>query len=372
MSAGCDPSGGEVSDEIVSAVVGQLRPGRPGGAGRGETWLELEGQHAFLKEKKVDDGLKLTKIRALLHRRGVEVPYRTLYRYCAAAFPDQVGGQRETVPVADGEPGQELQADFGRLGKVGLVAVRRRVVKGLVLSACVSCHQFCWPTYGESLPEVIEGFEEAWEFYGGVFRVLIVDNFFKAVVDRADPLNPRLNPAFLEYAQARGFRIDPCVVASPTQKPRVERAVPYCRDSGFAGEDFPDLLAARRGMRRWCLEEAGTRIHGTTQRRPLEHFLEAEQAHLLPAPTARYDPPVHATPRSPATITSRSRRRSTRFRVAASASTWRCAPTAVWSRSSSTVSCSANPRGRRLAAGAPSPRTCPSTSAPTPCATSST
>jgi len=26
--------------------------------------------------------------------------------------------------------------------------------------------------------------------------------------------------------------------------------VPYCRDSAFAGEDFPDLLAARRMMRR--------------------------------------------------------------------------------------------------------------------------
>lgn len=73
--------------------------------------------------------------------------------------------------------------------------------------------------------------------------------------------------------------------------------MPYCRDSGFAGEDFPDLLAARRGMRRWCLEEAGTRIHGTTQRRPLEHFVEVEQGHLLPAPTARYDTPVFATPK---------------------------------------------------------------------------
>jgi hypothetical protein len=96
--------------------------------GRGETWFELEGQHAFLKEK-VEEGLKLTKIRTLLRRRGVEVPYRTLYRYCASAFPDQVRGQRETVRVADGEPGHELQADFGRLGKVGLMAGSRRAVK---------------------------------------------------------------------------------------------------------------------------------------------------------------------------------------------------------------------------------------------------
>ena len=40
------------------------------------------------------------------------------------------------------------------------------------------------------------------------------------------------------------------------------------------------------------MEEAGTRIHGTTQRRPLEHFLEVEHVHLLSAPTDRYDVPV--------------------------------------------------------------------------------
>ena len=61
--------------------------------GRGETWFDLEGQHAFLKEK-VDDGLKLTNIRMLLRRRGVEVHYRTLYRYCATA-----GGQLRLAPI---------------------------------------------------------------------------------------------------------------------------------------------------------------------------------------------------------------------------------------------------------------------------------
>ncbi len=150
-SAGFDPTGNEVDGELVSSVVAQLRPGRPAGVGRGETWFELEGQHTFLKEK-VEEGLKLTKIRTLLRRRGVEVPCRTLYRYCASVFPDQVGGQRETVRVADGEPGHELQADFGRLGKVGLVAGSRRVVKGLVLTACVSRHQFCWPPMGRACP----------------------------------------------------------------------------------------------------------------------------------------------------------------------------------------------------------------------------
>lgn len=285
--AGFDPGSGEISDEVVAAVVAQFRSGRRGW--HGASWARLEGQHAFIQQQ-VKDGLTLTKIHTLLRRRGCDVPYRTLYRYSAAEF--QIGGVRDTVRVDDGEPGHELQVDFGRLGRVGLPGGPQRLVKGLILTACVSRQQFCWPTYGETVAEVIEGFEEAWEFFDGVFRVAIVDNL-KAVVDRADPLNPRLNPTFLEYAQARGFVVDPCIVASPTQKPRVERAVPYCRDSGFAGEHYPDIVWARRGMRRWCIEEAGGRIHGTTQRRPLEHFIEVEKEHLLPAPESRYDTPVH-------------------------------------------------------------------------------
>lgn len=291
-AAGFDARGHEVSDEVVGAVLHRLRPGRPGGD-HGESWAALVGQHEYVKGL-LDERLRLTKIQSLLRRRNVEVPYRTLHRYCVAEFA--FGGRGDTVPVADGEPGQELQIDFGRLGKVGLISGQRRVVKGLILTAVVSRLVFCWPTYGETVLEVIEGLEEAWAFFEGVFRVLIVDNL-KAIVDRADPLTPRLNPMFLEYAQARGFVIDPCIVGSPTQKPRVERAVPYCRDSGFAGENFCDIHASRVGMRRWCLEDAGMRIHGTTQRRPLEHFREVERAQLLPLPTARYDIPTVTSPK---------------------------------------------------------------------------
>jgi hypothetical protein len=46
--------------------------------------------------------------------------------------------------------------------------------------------------------------------------------------------------------------------------------VGYFRKSFFAGEEFADLAAARRQAERWCLSTAGLRIHGTTQRRPLE------------------------------------------------------------------------------------------------------
>ena len=38
-------------------------------------------------------------------------------------------------------------------------------------------------------------------------------------------------------------------------------------------------------------------MHGTTAQRPAEHFAADEQPLLLPAPLARYDVPVFATPK---------------------------------------------------------------------------
>ena len=134
------------------------------------------------------------------------------------------------------------------------------------------------------------GCEAAWEFFGGVFRVMVIDNL-KAVIDRADPCAARVSVTFREYAQSRGFVVDATRVRRPDDKPRVERSVPYVRGSFFAGEDFGSLEEAQRAARRWCEEVAGLRIHGTTRRRPAELSLR-EHPHLLPAPEQPYDVPT--------------------------------------------------------------------------------
>jgi hypothetical protein len=107
---------------------------------------------------------------------------------------------------------------------------------------------------------------------------------------------PRITPAFLEYAQARHFHIDPARVRAPRDKGRVERAVPGVRDDCFAGEVLTTLEAARAWGRHWCLNDYGLRRHSRTQRRPLEHFQAEEQARLRPAPTTPYDIPLWSAP----------------------------------------------------------------------------
>ena len=194
---------GQLDDGFLGAVCERVRPGRPNG--HGQAWATLVARHDRIKAW-LDDGLTVVKIGTLLAREGVVVPERTLHRYALVAC--EHGRGRRTVRVADGEPGAELQVDFGRMGLVpDPVAGRSRVCHALIFTACWSRHCFVWLTFTQTTVEVIAGFEAAWSFFGGVFKVVIPDNL-KAIVEHADPTGPRLSQAFVEYAQARGFVID--------------------------------------------------------------------------------------------------------------------------------------------------------------------
>lgn len=252
-----------VDDDLVASVVSAVRPARPNG--HGMAWEELEGHQEQIASWLAGDGkdakpLSVVKVHELLARQGCVVPYRTLHRFAA----ERCGFRAKdtTVRVADGEPGVELQVDFGHVGYLTDPADgRRRKVHALIFTACYSRHLFVWLTYSQTLVAVIAGCEAAWAFFGGVFKVLIPDNM-KAIVTNPDPVNPRLSQGWLDYAQHVGFGTDPARVRSPKDKPKVERAVQYVRGNFWAGESFTSLEEAQERATVWCAERAGMRIHG--------------------------------------------------------------------------------------------------------------
>jgi transposase len=241
---------GQLTDELVGRVVEVVRPHRSDG--HGAAWRVLGAHHDRIAGW-VKADLTGVRVQELLEREGVVVPLRTVQRYVAEVC-GRTRGQGPTVPVADGEPGVECQVDFGKMGLIPDPATgRMRVVHALIFTACYSRHVFVWLSHRQTTDAVIAGCEAAWRFFGGVFRVLIPDNL-EAVVDAADALEPKLNQAFVEYAQARGFVIDPARVRHPKDKPRVERNVTFVRRSMFAGESFVDLADAQRHAAEWCQE----------------------------------------------------------------------------------------------------------------------
>jgi len=291
-AAGIAADAGALTDDDVREVLLALQP--TGGRPRGDGWAQCAAQREAIRHW-LTDGLRLTKIRKLLARQGVVIAYPTLYRF--AVLELQFGQTATTLPVLDGDPGQELQIDTGWVGwLMPPPPAPRRRFRAWIFSAVCSRHRFVYPTFEETTARAIEACEAAWAFYGGIFHVLIPDNT-KAIITQADPLAPRITPAFLEYAQARHFHIDAARAKHARDKARVERAVPGVRDDCFAGEILTTLDDARAHAQQWCLEEYGLRRHSRTQRRPREHFETEERAALGPAPTTPYDIPLWSEPK---------------------------------------------------------------------------
>jgi len=281
-----------LTDELVAAVIACLnvRPARE----HGESWATIAARRSFIAEK-LGDGLLLTKVHRLLKRNGIVVPYATLHRYAVQEL--DFGHGAPTIPVADCAPGQELQLDTGWMMHLEPdITGKRRRFKAWIFTSVCSRHRFVYPCLHETTASAIEACEAAWKFFGGIFHVLIPDNT-KAIVWRADPLDPVLVEAFLEYSQARGFVVDPARVRHPRDKAKVERSVPTVREDCFRGERLRSIPEALERAAAWSLHEYGMRKHTSTQRLPLEHFEAEEKAQLLAAPRDPYDLPVWSDPK---------------------------------------------------------------------------
>jgi hypothetical protein len=109
--AGVVPGPEGLTDAQVTTGLRALHP--PAVRQRGDAWALCEAQRKPI-EAWLGQGLRLTKIRNLLGRRGVAVPYATLHRFAVAELG--FGRGAATVAIVDGEPGQEVQMDTGWVG----------------------------------------------------------------------------------------------------------------------------------------------------------------------------------------------------------------------------------------------------------------
>lgn len=292
-SLGLAPSD-ELTDERVRGVA-QCVQARPLPAVSDPRQL-LEKRRVQIEQwLKQAEPLTLVRIHELLARDGTEVSYATLRRWAQATLG--IGARSPTVRVDDPPAGEEAQVDFGLMGYVTGAAGKRRKLHVLIVTLPMSRYQFVWPTFLQTTEALVDGLDAAWKFFGGVTLRLVLDNTSAAIV-RASAQDPTIHPSFAEYAQARGFFIDPARVRHPRDKARVENQVPFVRERWFAGESFPDDLAVlRAAAEAWSRDVAGSRVHGTTRRVPREVFEAEEQGFLLPPPTEPFDLPRWSEPK---------------------------------------------------------------------------
>jgi hypothetical protein len=103
-------SGTDVLDEQLESILVAMKTGT--GRPRGDAWFRCVEHRTFIEEKLKQT--KLTKVRKLLIRKGVDLPYATLHRFAVEELG--FGRRATTIPVADGAPGEEVQLDTGWVG----------------------------------------------------------------------------------------------------------------------------------------------------------------------------------------------------------------------------------------------------------------
>lgn len=197
------------------------------------------------------------------------------------------------IPV-ETVPGDVAQVDFGYVGMLvdpKTRKLRRAWVFTMVLG--YSRHLFAKIVFDQRAETWVQLHIEAFAALGGVPRTIVPDNLKAAVIRVAfavDRDDSGLNRTYCELARFYGFVVDPTPPRSPKKKGKVESTVRYVKSNFFGPRAFEHADEAQAELRRWTIEIAGAREHGTTHRKPLEVFEAEERAALDPLPERPYVP----------------------------------------------------------------------------------
>jgi transposase len=254
---------------------------------RSVTWPVLEAKRELISS------MLATNTLATVHQRlrdehGLSVSVTSLRRYVWQAFPDR--NAAAATPLRPPVPPGEAQIDYGYLGRwLDPVGDRIRRVWAFVIVLACSRHMFVRPVLRMDQTSWVAAHVAGWEFFGACPVRLVSDNLKTGVI-KADLYDPRLNRAYAEMANHYGCLIDPARAKKPKDKPRVERMMPYVRDSFWRGRTFGSVVDMQARALEWCTTIAGSRAHRSLDgAQPLALFQALEAPALLPLPPAPFE-----------------------------------------------------------------------------------
>ena len=267
--AGVQPSEAELTEALGSGVQA------PRQASTVEPYREaIEG---WLKQ-----GVEMTAIWLRLRENfGYTGGYSSIRRFVHRLEPVEP----EVFVRVHSEPGEDMQVDFGSVGKLyDPVTKRIRTAYVFVATLGYSRHQYAELVFDQKVKTWIGVHKRAFRFFGGVPHRVIPDNL-KAAVLKALVHDPILGEAYRRMGLYYGFLISPTIPYTPRHKGKVENGVHYVQRNFMAGQEFVDIQVANVHLLDWVMNTAGVRKHGTTGEAPLTLFNEYEKARLLPLPT---------------------------------------------------------------------------------------
>src|SRR5580704_4246437 len=288
--AGIVPGGPAKSEEEWAELVRGWFPELADTRLRQVTWPAIAEHHDYIVEQMKARVRMSTIHQRLRDERGLAASVASFRRYVNANVPEEVRRSQVTVwNPHPAEAGEQAQIDYGQLGRwLDPACGKLRTVWAFVMVLACSRHMFVRPVLKMDQRAWTGCHVEAFEFFGGVPARLVPDNL-KTGVDKPDLYDPKINRSYAELAEHYGCLVDPARAVKPRDKARVERPMPYVRDSFWRGREFTSLERMQAEAARWSAEVAGRRAC-----RPLEGaapaavFEAVEKDALRPLPKAPF------------------------------------------------------------------------------------
>jgi transposase len=184
-------------------------------------------------------------------------------------------------------PAQQIQLDYGKMGlHWDPLEKRRRTLYAFIGTLSFSRHKFVQFVYSQNQQSFTQSHVDMFTWFGGVTRILTMDNLKDGVL-KPDIYDPIINRSYADLAEFYKTFIDPCRIASPQDKGKVERDVPTVRE--FFRKTITLYPSASIGelnsyAREWLVKEYGLRPHGSTGEAPYALFTNYERPVLSPLP----------------------------------------------------------------------------------------
>ncbi len=178
--------------------------------------------------------------------------------------------------------GEQAQVDWAHFGKARFGSAER-TLWGFVSVLSWSRAIFLRFYPGASTAYFLDGHVEAFSSWGGCPRVVLYDNLKSVVLERrGDAI--RFHPDILALAAHYGFEPRPVAVRRPNEKPRVERAIRFVRESFFVATEWKDLAELNRLATEWCLGAAMERRWPEDRALNVRDAFEIEKQRLAALP----------------------------------------------------------------------------------------
>ena len=180
-------------------------------------------------------------------------------------------------------PGEEAQVDYGE-GALTRVpgSERYRKPRLFVMTLRYSRRSFRRVVWKSSQETWARLHEEAWRYFGGPCRYVVLDNLKEGVI-KPDLYEPQLNAVYAATLKHYGVVGDPARVRDPNRKGTVEHAIGHTQATCLKGRRFESIEEQNQHLEHWEIKWAAQRIHGS-ERRQVEAMFQEEKPHLLPLP----------------------------------------------------------------------------------------